>query len=137
MLMQMGPFRFTIPTYSVEALKRRAGGRVATQAVIGGAPPTHLLGPGDETMDLESTFFPRHLNGGGLAQLEGVRAASKVQIPMMFVSITGSVFGRWVITEVGDHQTYFTPAGVPEKVKVDMSILRYVGLGLGSRFGLF
>ena len=124
-MMQLGPFRFDVPTYSVEGLRRSAGGRVAPQDVIGAPPPTHLLGPGDETMSLNSTFFPRHLNGRGLGQLAGVRLASKQQTPLMFISVTGIVFGRWVIVEVSDHQAHFDPLGVPEKVVVDMELIKY------------
>lgn len=135
MLMQLGPFRFDVPTYSVEDIKRSVSSRVAVQDVIGGAPATHLLGPGDETQTLSSTFFPYHLNGGGLLQLEGVRAACQRQTPLMMVSLSGFVFGRWIITEVGDNQSIFGVGGVPQKITVQMSLLRYVGRG--NRFGLF
>lgn len=137
MLMALGPFRFTVPTYSVEEIKRVMRSRVASQDVIGARPPTHLLGPGEEAIVLKSTFHPHHLNRGGLLQLEGVRMACAAQTPLMMVSIGGMVFGRWVITNVFDDRTMFMPnLGTPQTVTVDMELVRYVGRG-GGFFGLF
>lgn len=134
MLMALGPFRFRVPSYSAEEMKRHVSSRIAGPEVIGARPPTHLLGPGEETVSISSTFFPYHLNGAGLAQLEGVRAACVAQLPLMMVSIAGLVFGRWIITEVGDEKTMFGASGQPQRVTVDMSLTRYVGRG---GFGVF
>lgn len=133
-LMQMGSFVFSIPTYSFESLKRQTSSRAESQMVIGAAPPTHLLGPGEETVQLTSTFYPRHFNAGGLAQLQGIRQACFDQTPMMLVSIGGVVYGRWVIKEVGDEQKLFHPNGDPQQVDVDMTLLRYNGGQSGSAF---
>ena len=130
-LMQLGGFVFEIPTYAFESLKRDVSSRAESQMVVGAAPPTHLLGPGEETISLTSTFYPFHLNGGGLGQLEGVRQACRDQTPMMMVSSSGLVHGRWVIRSVGDTQEYFHPNGLPQKVDVDMTLVRYVG-GVGA-----
>ncbi len=135
MLMQLGPFQFSVPTYSVERIGYDVTARVAPQQVIGAAPITHLLGPGDETVRLSSTFYPRHLNVGGLAQLEGVRAACRAQTPMMMVSIAGTVFGNWIITNVGDESSMIISSGIAERVTVELTLLQYNDRG--SRFGLF
>ena len=134
MLVGLGPFRFQVPTYSVEKIARSVKSRVESQRVIGARPPTHLLGPDEETASFSSTFFPLHLNGGGLAQLEGVRAACLAQTPLMLATLAGAIYGRWVITEVGDERTEFTVGGVPQMVTVDMSITRYVPRGGGALF---
>lgn len=137
MLMALGPFRFRVPTYSVEQMSRQVSSRVASQEVIGARPPTHLLGPGEENVTFSSTFFPFHLNGAGLAQLEAVRAACVAQTPLMLISIAGMIFGRWVITDVSDDKTQFGASGLPQVVTVDMSLLRYVPRGGGASIGLF
>jgi uncharacterized protein len=127
MLMALGPFRFTIPTYSVEDIQRSMSARIAQQEVIGARPRTHLLGPGVETITLSSTFYPFHLNGAGLAQLEGMRAACAACRPLIFLSVAGRVFGLWVIKEVSEGLTLFSPHGVPQQVTVNMTMERYVG----------
>lgn len=137
MLMALGPFRFRIPTYSVEQISRKVSSRVASQEIIGSRPTTHLLGPGEETVTFASTFYPFHLNGGGLAQLEAVRAACVAQAPLMLVSVAGLVFGRWIIQDVSDDRTEFGPSGSPQIVTVDMTLLRYVPRGGGFGIGLF
>lgn len=137
MLMALGPFRFRIPTYSVEQIARKVSSRVASQEIIGARPTTHLLGPGEETVQFSSTFFPFHLNGGGLAQLEGVRAACVVQQPLMLISVAGLVFGRWIIQDVSDERTKFAVSGTPQMITVDMTLIRYVPRGGGYSIGLF
>ena len=130
MLMGWGPFRFTVPIYSVESLSRSAGARVESQMVIGSRPPTHLLGPAEETISLESTFHPYLLNKGGLAQLAGIRAATVAGIPNMLVHISGGVFGMWVCREINNEETIFAPGGAPQMVTASMTLVLYVG-GLG------
>ena len=127
MLMGWGPFRFTVPLYSVEDLERRVSARVKSQPVIGRRPPTHLLGPDEETITLQSTFHPHHLNRMGLAQLAGVRAAGVAGTPHMLVHVGGLVFGLWVAREISDQQTTFDGAGVPQIVTVSMTLVHYVG----------
>lgn len=128
MLMGWGPFRFTVPIYSVEDLERRVASRVDSQQVIGRRPTTHLLGPDEETLTLQSTFHPYHMNKAGLAQLIAVQESVRAQIPHMLVHVGGAVFGRWVGREVTDQQTKFHPrSGVPQTITVSLSLVRYVG----------
>lgn len=132
MLMAWGPFRFTIPRYSVEAIRRAIEPRVAPQPVIGATPPVHRLGPGNEKVSLESTFHPHHLNGRGLSQLMGVRQAVNSLTPYMLVhmnSSTQNVFGMWIATGLEDEQTMFDARGVPQAVTTTLSLMQYGGGG--------
>ncbi|MBO6755765.1 MAG: phage tail protein [Roseibium sp.] len=132
--MGWGPFRFTVPTYSVEQLKRNTAARVQSAPVVGGRPITHLLGAGEETISLESTFFPHHLNKGGLSQLSGVRDAVTAQTPHLLVHVSGLVFGRWVATAVDEGQTTFAADGLPCEVTTTLELTRYIsgGIPIGS-----
>ncbi len=127
MLMALGPFRFTVPTFTADTLDRQTSGRVAHQNVIGAPPPTHLLGPGPSTMTLNTTFHPLHLNRAGGLMLDAVRAACALQTPLMFVSIVGRVFGRWVIESVDSSETLFAPNGRAQTVTATLKLTRYVG----------
>ncbi|WP_425373339.1 phage tail protein [Pseudochrobactrum asaccharolyticum] len=86
--MAWGPFRFTVPSYSVETMRRSLQPRSAPQDVIGAAPIIHRLGPGNEEIVLESTFHPRHLNGRGLTQLAGVRQQECLPCHLSLVALT-------------------------------------------------
>ncbi len=136
MLMQWGAFQFRVPTYAVESMARKISTRVGSQKVVGTRPPTHLLGPDDETVTLESTFYPYHLNRGGFTQLAGVRAAVERQVPQMLIDGRGRIYGLWVATALDDKQEMFAPCGDAQVVTVSLSLQRYVGgLGFGGGIG--
>lgn len=135
MLMALGPLIFAVPTFSFEALSRQVSARAESQPVIGAPPPTHLLGPNADTITISSTFYPFHLNGGGLAQLRVLQEMTRKQVPMMMVGYNGLVYGRWVVTSVGEQQSFFHPGkSTPQRVEVDIELLQYVG-GRDSTIG--
>lgn len=128
MLMAWGPFRFTVPAYSVERISRTTTPRLAEQPVIGAAPPIHRLGPGNEEISLQSTFHPHHLNGRGLAQLSGVRQMVNSLTPQMLVHINGAslnIFGLWIATSMNDEQELFDVRGTPGTVTTTLAMKRY------------
>jgi phage protein U len=125
--MAWGSYRFTVPNYSVETLRRSIEARVEPQNIIGAAPSLHRLGPGNEKLTLSSTFHPRHLNGRGLEQLAGVRQAVNALLPLPLVHINGAgmnIFGNWIATSVEDEQTVLDNAGTPQMVTVTMNLTR-------------
>lgn len=127
MLLAWGPFRFTVPTYSVEAIRRSIQPRVSPVPVIGRAPPIHRLGPGNEQITLESTFHPHHLNGRGLAQLAAVRQAVNALAPYSLVHVNGramNIFGSWIATQIDDSQALLDVVGTPGTVTVTMTMMR-------------
>lgn len=128
MLMAWGPFRFTVPNYSVETIRRTLQSRAEPQAVIGAAPLLHRTGPGNEEIVLESTFHPRHFNGRGLQQLQGVRQAVNAQAPLQLVHINSAghnIFGQWLATSINNEETLFDTAGTPQTVTVTLNLTRY------------
>lgn len=127
MLMGWGPFRFTVPNYSVEQMAHSVKSRVSSQQVIGARPPTHLLGPDEETITLSSTFHPLHLNGKGLTQLAGVQEAVRQQVPLILVNSVGRNWKRWVGTAVDADSSDFAPGGIQQTVTVSLSLTYYVG----------
>ena len=135
MLMGWGPFRFTVPNYSVEQLAHSVKSRVSSQQVIGARPPTHLLGPDEETITLQSTFHPLHLNGKGLAQLAGVQEAVRQQVPLILIDSVGRNWRRWVGTSIDADSSDFAPGGIQQTVTVSLALTYYVG-GLTDGGGL-
>lgn len=136
MLMAWGPFRFTIPNYSVEELRRSIQPRLAPQPVIGAKPTIHRLGPGNNVKTLQSSFFPHHLNGNGLAQLGGVEQAVDSQTPLMLTHINGlvpNIFGLWIATSIESQETLFDVAGTPCQVTTTLTLMQYGGGSAGAR----
>lgn len=128
MLMAWGPFRFTVPNYSVETIRRSLQPRAEAQPVINSIPPIHRLGPGNETITLQSTFHPRHLNGRGLAQLAGVRQAVNALTPLQLVHINGAgfnIFGLWLATAVESEETMLDHNGTPQMVTASLTMMSY------------
>lgn len=129
MLMGWGPFRFTVPNYSVEDLARKAAGRVRPVPVVGRKPQLHVLGPDPVRIDLQSTFHPQHMNRNGMTQLAGVRAAVEQQLPYILLNARGILFGRFVGVEVQEEQTDFAFGGTPGSVTTTLSLMEYAGPG--------
>jgi phage protein U len=124
MLMAWGPFRFTVPTYSVEAIQRSVQPRIEAAAIIQGMPSLHRLGPGNPTISLQSTFHPHHLNGRGLAQLNGVREAVNAMVAFPLCAANGGVFGMWVATSMNDEQQMFDAKGTPATVQTTLELMQ-------------
>lgn len=136
-LMMLGPFIFDVPTFSFESLQQQVQSRAESQMVIGAPPPTHLLGPGAETINLHSTFYPHHMNGAGLGQLRAMQQATRDQVPMMMVGMNGIIYGRWVLTSISNTMDFFSSNGTPQKIEADLSLLQYNGRGGGGPGGGF
>lgn len=143
MLMAWGPFRFTVPTYSVETLRHSVQARIEEVPVIQAPPSLHRLGPGNATVSLQSTFHPHHLNGRGLAQLSGIRSAVNAMAGFSLCSFAGDVFGPWVAMSVEDEQEMFDAKGKPATVQVtlelkqDGSMARSIAMGISASISIF
>ncbi|CCF19178.1 putative Phage P2 GpU [Pseudorhizobium banfieldiae] len=125
--MAWGPYRFTVPNYSVETIRRSVQPRVEPQPVIGATPPLHKLGPGNEVINLESTFHPHHFNKRGLTQLAAVRQAVNALTPLPLVHINGNgmnIFGMWTAISIDDEETIFDTHGTPCMVVANLSLMR-------------
>lgn len=124
MLMAWGPFRFTVPTYAVEAIQRSVQPRIEAVPIIQAMPSLHRLGPGNPSISLQSTFHPYHLNGRGLAQLSGVREAVNAMVAFPLCASNGGVFGMWVATSMNDEQELFDANGTPATVQTTLEMMQ-------------
>ena len=71
---------------------------------------------------------------GGFGALARLR--SMARRPQMVVSGAGDVFGRWVIEEVANEQTYQDRFGRPAKITFSVKLKRYGDDG-GFGFSIF
>jgi len=130
MLMAWGPYRFTVPNYSIETIRRAHQSRAEAQPIIGRAPTIHRLGPNNPTISLSSTFHPRHMNGRGLQQLAGVRQAVDAGVPLQLTHINASemnIFGAWIATSVESDETLLDVRGIAQIVTVTLNMMLYSG----------
>ncbi len=125
-MMRWGEFRFSVPTYSIEELKRKVEGRVVPVPVVGAVAQVHTLGANPDTITLQSTFYPHHLNKMGITQLRGIQAAIRAQKPALLVHGSGSVLGLWVGRISNENETFWGAHPIPEKFETTMELTQYV-----------
>jgi uncharacterized protein len=133
-LMGLGPFRFEAGRHAYEELERTVGGRWPAQERIGRRPALQFLGPAESEIEISATIFPHF--SGGLEQVDAMGAAAEAGATLMLVSGAGRVFGRWVIKQLKDKQSYIDRDGTPRKVEVEITLARY-GEDGASFGGLF
>ena len=142
-LMALGPFTFSMASFSYEDLKRQHAARIAPQEIVGARPSLHRMGFDNETLTIGATFFPFYLGGAsGLSQVSAMRAAVGTSYPLVGnQGVVGLSFGRWLLHRVGDTQDYIGPTGVGQRIEVSIDLMfdgrtRTPGalslLGLGS-----
>lgn len=124
-LMALGPYRFSLATFTHDQLVRSFTARTDSVPVIGSRPSVHRLGYDDETVDLDATFFPFHLPGNrGLSQLAMMRSDVGSAYPLISVAGgSGFSFGTWLIRKVGSREEHIGVAGVGQEIRVDLSLL--------------
>ncbi|KZL17702.1 Phage P2 GpU [Pseudovibrio axinellae] len=125
-MMRWGRFIFSVPTYSVEELKRKVEGRVSSVPVVGAVAQVHTLGANPDTITLQSTFYPHHLNRFGLTQLRGIQAAVRSQEPSLLVHGTGSVLGMWVGRLSDETESIWGVHPVPQKFVTSLALTQYI-----------
>lgn len=124
-LLAWGEFRFSLSTYAYEKFKRKFGARLEAQKVIGSRPVLHNMGPDEETVEVNSTFFPFHLDGNqGLEQVSRMRAAVGKSNPLIGNALGfGSVLGNWALKTFEETKTEIHPTGEGQKIEVEMSFV--------------
>lgn len=127
--MALGSFRFAVNGALLGRFERVLHARHADVDLVARAPASQFLGPGREAVRLACVIYPHYLGGGGLAQLEGLRAAADAGEPLMLVAGTGRVLGRHTIREIADLREHFHPNGSPLKVEAAIELARYAPVG--------
>jgi uncharacterized protein len=109
--MILGFFPFTISTAAYEELTHTSGYEWAEQKPIGSSPILQYVGPTAETISLRGKLMPPIT--GGPVQLRRLRALAELGTPLVLISGTGLVLGRWVIEEISDTGRHHASNGVP------------------------
>jgi hypothetical protein len=124
-LLQLGPHQFEVAPLSYSQLQSRVEFRWPAQGRLGREPALQFLGPGEKRITISGLLFPEVL-GGWDAFRAFERSAASGQ-PMLMTLGTGHIFGRVVITAIGEVHEAIGCAGLPRKLSFDIEVARYGG----------
>lgn len=122
-MMQLGAFQFSITTAAYQELRRRTEWRWPSQDLYGRLPALQYTGPGSDTMTLNGVIYPEFRGGAG--QLNKMRNIAGAGRPLLLVSGTGSMLGRWVIESIDEGQTVFAAEGRPRKQEFTLQLRKF------------
>src|SRR5205085_10895449 len=95
-MMGLGEFRFGLNTAAYQDLSRSHSWRWPTVERIGAKPATQFVGPGVDAVQMNGVIYPHF--GGGLRQIEAMRAEADKGETLNLVDGTGQGWGLYVIT---------------------------------------
>jgi phage protein U len=122
-MMMLGQFQFGIDTAAYQELSRTTEYRWPSLDVFGGAQALQFTGRGPESINLQGSIFPGWR--GGTGQLDAMRGQAAAGEPLMLVTGTGALLGRYVIERVDEKQSVFAAAGVARKQEFTLQLKRY------------
>ena len=133
-MMMLGSYPFMIDTAAYEQLSRESAWRWKTQARIGRKPASQYLGPEAHVIRMHGYILPEF--AGGHRQMPQIRASGDQGQPLKLVDGRGYIWGDFVITNLTETQTHFTPRGLPKRIDFQITLQEY-GDDLGFSFAQF
>ena len=122
-MLGLGDFRFEIATAAYQKLSLNQSWRWPGQARINRDPALQFVGRDTGEMVLDGVIYPSFK--GGISQMDAMRKLADQGRPQMLVDGVGRVWGKWVITEIGDTRTLFTADGQPRKLEFSLKLRAY------------
>jgi phage protein U len=120
MLMALGPFVFNLPTLAYSELQRSTSWRWPSSSRVGARAAMQFIGPGEDTIRLSGVLVPEV--AGSLASLDQLRALADAGKTYAMVDGAGRVMGAWVIEEMTEGGSYFTPDGIARRTDFSLSL---------------
>ena len=130
-LLALGEFRFEIATAAYQTLSLNQSWRWPGQARINRDPALQFVGRDTGEIALDGNIYPSFK--GGLGQVEAMRRMADLGKPLLLVDGLGRIWGKWVITEIGDTRTVFSADGQPRQIKFNLS-LKFYGADVNPSF---
>ena len=131
-MMMLGPCVFSIETAAYEQLQRNTQYQWASQSRLGhtvmkhlgiGGPAYQYIGPGDETISLNGTIYPKYKGSSLMVSL--MRLSAGVGIALPLIDGEGIVMGRWLIDSVQETNSALFHDGSARKIDFSLSLKRY------------
>jgi uncharacterized protein len=124
-LLQLGAHQFEVAPLSYSQLQSRAEFRWPALDRLGREPALQFLGPGEKRITISGLIFPEAI--GGWNRFRAFERSANAGQPMLMVLGTGHIFGRVVITAIGEVHDHIGYAGLPRKLSFDIEVARYGG----------
>jgi len=123
--MALGPFTFRALGFSFQDIGRDLDTSWAEIEVVDRFNALQWTGPKSDDLTIAGVLFPEEF--GGLSQLEGVRKAAIAGIPLMLVTLEGSIKGLHVIQAISEDRSEHTRKALPRRNAYRLQLTRYTG----------
>lgn len=122
MMMALGLFVFALDTVPYQQLQRQTQWRHASNSRIGRRAGRQYVGPGDDTITLSGTLYPEIT--GGKVSLALLRTMADTGKAWPLIEGSGTVYGIYVIEEMGETGSLFFPDGAARKIDFTIKLTR-------------
>lgn len=122
-MMKLGHYRFALDSAAYQQLQRSISYRWQSQERVATHPALHYTGVGAQQAELEGVIYPTFK--GGLHQIDAMKQEAGKGKPLQMVDGTGTVWGKWVITEIEETQQVFGKNGTPRKITFRLRLHYY------------
>lgn len=121
-LMRLGSLRFSVSEGAYRRLTRKLEITVAKQARANRSVARQVLGH-DETLEIEGVCYPLHRHNPG--RIDSFRALALEKKPVLLTDGLGVSWGKFLIENVEETGTEFTPQGVAQKQEFRLALGAY------------
>ena len=145
MMMTLGMFVFMRQTTPYQGLAQETNWRYAKNERVGRSASWQYVGPGDDNITLTGVLYPE-ITGGDMS-LSALRTMAYEGHAWPLIEGTGTIYGRFVISDISENRSEFWPNGKAKKIEFTLALkktsedLRATGIPLspsaliGSLFG--
>jgi hypothetical protein len=119
-LMAWGPFRFEVGKAAYEELAHSTEARWEKHPIIGRRPAAQYLGPGEETVTLRGTIYPRYTGEGSAAQARDLLSAAQDKKTYTLMASDGSIIDIYRLERAKAVSTEILPEGSAQKIVYDL-----------------
>jgi len=121
--MILGFYPFMISSAAYEELSETVSFEWAEQKRIGSYPAMHYTGQNARVRQLRGKLIPPFT--GTHANIYRLHAVGELSKPLMLITGSGMVMGRWVIDTVEDTGRFHTSLGAPRLTEWSVKIKKY------------
>ena len=119
-MLSLGSFQFSLNTAAYQELTRSTAYRWPAQERFGQHAARQFTGPGEDTITLTGVIYPEWR--GSRDELDNLRSLAADGNPLLLVSGTGDILGRWIIEKIDEQQSIFADSGVARKQGFTVSL---------------
>lgn len=121
MLITLGLFAFGIDTLAFDKMARDSAWRHPSNSRVGARPARQSLGPGEDSMSLSGVLAPEFRGtASSLDFLTEMADSGKA-----WALVRGEEpLGAWVIENLRQTGTHYTPGGKPRRIEFDLKLAR-------------